>query len=244
MPESTAHPSSPPETPDLALILAERRAMTGSLASTIAHDINNILTVGCASADMLRTTDGLNEEQAELARDISDTFARLVEMSRRLSAIGRAGTKADLAPGDLRQVAEATLAAAGHDPRFRGCQLDLEPGEAVPLHLNAVMMKNVLMKLLVNAAEALPGQGRILVRVRRDAYSAFLEVHDSGPGIPQDLRVRVFEPFYTTKEGREGLSLLAVLGGAKMHRGRAIALESPLGGACFRLTLPLDKPAA
>ena len=221
------------------LLLMEQRAMTGSLAGTIAHDMNNILTVGCASAEMLRHTEGLNNEQAELAHDIHQSFTRMTELTRRLSTMGRAGTKGELAPGELRAFLQEETAFILQHRLLQGCTLHLEAPEAIPMPMSRPFLQQMLLNLLLNAAQAMNGQGRIEVRLRRDKNSAVLEVHDSGPGIPEDQRSLVFDAFYTTKPDGHGLGLLSAKAAVQVHRGRIIIQDSPLGGACFRITFPL-----
>lgn len=227
-----------------ALLLTERRAMAGSLASSIAHDMNNILTVGCASAEMLVHSKGLDGDQMELARDINDSFNRMVDMTRRLSAMGRTGTRGDLQPGDLREVLENEITFARHHLRLRGCQIDLKAPEPITIRLHVPMLQQMLVNLLLNAADAMKGKGHIEVHLRKDKFAAIVEVHDSGPGIPAEEREHVFEAFYTTKPDGNGLGLLSVKAAAQMHRGRVVVIESPLGGACFRISMPLENPPA
>ena len=225
------------------LFRLERRAMTGSLASTIAHDINNILTVGCASGDMLNSTEGLDAEQLELVKEINDSFSRLAEMARRLSTAGRIGIRADLQPSDLREVVTQAVEAIRQRPLFAPHQVELVAEQPVPMRLYAPMIHRLLDCLLTNAAEALAGTGRIQVQVRKETYSIVLEVHDSGPGVPAEQRAQIFDPFYTTKENHEGLGLLAAKAATQMHRGRMVVVDSPLGGLGIKITIPIEKPA-
>lgn len=225
-----------------ALLRMEQRAMAGSLAGTMAHDMNNILTVGCASAEMLRHTQGLDPEQTELARDIQETFKRIAELTRRLTNMGQAGTQGERHPGELRRFLTTELAFARQHDQLRHCELRLEAPEEIPLRLNEPFLQQMILNLLVNAAQAMNGKGLIEVRLRREHKTAILEFHDSGPGIPEDQRPLVFDAFYTTKPEGHGLGLLSVKAAVQMHRGRVVALASPLGGACFRITLPLDPP--
>ncbi len=224
-----------------ALIMTERRAMAGSLASTVAHDMNNILTVGCASAELLMLGDKLDTDQKELVQDINDSFKRMMELAKRLSSMGRAGTKSSLEPGDLRQVLEEEVGFARHHDRLRQCQIKLDAAESITLPMNPAILQHMLLNLLLNAAEATQGKGQIEVRLRRERSAAVVEVHDNGPGIPTEQRERIFDAFYTTKENGQGLGLLSVKAAAQMHRGRALAIESPLGGACFRVNLPVES---
>jgi signal transduction histidine kinase len=226
-----------------ALIMTERRAMAGSLASTVAHDMNNILTVGCASAELLLLGNKLDTDQKELVQDINDSFKRMMELAKRLSSMGRAGTRSELQPGDLRQVLEDEVNFARHHERLRPCQIKLDAPESVQMPMNAAILQHMIFNLLLNAAEATQGKGQIEVRVRRERSAAIVEVHDNGPGVPVDQRERIFDAFYTTKSDGQGLGLLSVKAAAQMHRGRALVIESPLGGACFRVNLPLEPTA-
>jgi two-component system NtrC family sensor kinase len=97
----------------------------------------------------------------------------------------------------------------------------------------------MLINLVLNAAEATGPGGRIDVRLTGDGAEARLEVHDDGPGIPEERRPGIFEAFETTKPDGTGLGLFSVQHIAEVHGGRAEALASELGGACFRVSLPV-----
>ena len=107
------------------------------------------------------------------------------------------------------------------------------------------LVVQALDNLIVNAAEATDGQGRIQVHLRKpSARVAVIEVHDDGPGVPDDLRHRVFETLYTTKSHGTGLGMVAVRGCASAHHGTVDIDRSHLGGALFRLTLQPMEPRA
>ena len=228
----------------MALIMTERRAMAGTLASTIAHDMNNILTVGCASSELLTLGKSLTPDQQELVNDINDSFKRMMDLAKRLSTMGRAGTKISLRPCDLCKVVQEEVAFARRHERLKKCQIQVEAPDPITVPLHPPIFQHLLLNLLLNAADATQGEGRIEVKLRQERSSAFLDVHDSGPGIPPEERDRIFDPFYSTKPNGQGLGLLSVKASAQMHRGRVVVLESPLGGACFRVSLPLENPAA
>jgi signal transduction histidine kinase len=109
--------------------------------------------------------------------------------------------------------------------------------------VNPITLHRSVLNLVLNAADAVEGRGIIEVRLSASGPQAVLEVHDNGPGIPEDQRRRIFEAFYTTKAMGTGLGLLSVKACADEHHGHVEVLSSPLGGALFRLTLPLaPKP--
>lgn len=227
-----------------ALVVAERRALAGVLASTLAHDMNNILTVGVATADLLRHQQGMTPEQAEMVGDLVDTFDRLTSITRRLSSLGRDGLRADLVPGDLSAVIREEMGFALRHARLRRCRINLRTEDSIPLLLSPCLLQQMLMNLLLNAAEAAGQDGAIEVHVRREGEQAVIEVHDSGPGIPEQQRDRIFEAFYTTKPKGGGLGLLSVKAAAQAHRGRITILKSHLGGACFRVEFPAQPVTA
>lgn len=227
-----------------ALLAAERRAMAGAFASSVAHDMNNIMTVGVATTDLLLGQKSLTPDQRAMLRDIEATFARMGELTQRLSLTGRASLRGDLQQADLVAVLREELAFARRHARLRSCSITLLGATTLTLQICPLAIQQMLVNLLLNAAEAAGERARIEVRVTRDGDRAIVEVHDNGPGIPADLRAGIFEAFYTTKAQGRGLGLMSAKAAVQIHRGRIEALESPLGGACLRMALPIRSQAA
>jgi len=101
----------------------------------------------------------------------------------------------------------------------------------------------MLLNLILNAADATHGRGRIDVRLRRAEDMAILEVNDDGPGVPAERRGAIFDAFYSSKAHGTGLGLLTVKVTAEEHGGAVEVETSDLGGACFRVRLPRERPA-
>jgi len=95
-----------------------------------------------------------------------------------------------------------------------------------------------LSNLLRNAAKAMVGRGAIEVRVTGDGRGMAITIADHGPGIPQEMRQRVFEPYFTTKRDGTGLGLALVRQTLEAHGGTITAGETPGGGATFSIVLP------
>ncbi len=118
-------------------------------------------------------------------------------------------------------------------------------GEVPPVRCQPTLLGQALVNLVVNAADALrdrPG-ARLCVRTRRLDGHALIEVQDNGPGVPADLRERIFEPFFSTKgAGGNGLGLWISAEIARLHGGELTLTEAPAGGSIFRLSLPLTPP--
>ena len=106
------------------------------------------------------------------------------------------------------------------------------------------MLQSAILKLALNALEAMPRGGRLVVTSFTGAAGLELEVADSGPGLNDEVRRRAFEPFFTTKSGAHGLGLAVVHRLAEAHGGDVVATNCPEGGAAFTLRIPLHTARA
>jgi len=108
----------------------------------------------------------------------------------------------------------------------------------------------VILNLVLNALQILPNDGSVVVRTAIETEELIVEVADNGPGIPAEIRPRVFDPFFTTREEGMGLGLTVVQQIIKGHSGTITVRESSQGGASFRCTFPClpegeaDEPTA
>lgn len=220
-----------------ALLVADRQAIPGLLAASIAHDFNNVLTVVIAGLDALRE-EVTDRAARDVLDDVSTAAHRGSELARRLSRVGRG-----LAAGDARKIDVAATVSETVDllrlhtkARRRELRLDVEgPIEATA---HPPLVQQIVTNLVVNALDATPERGRVLVRARHVDGAVQLEVHDDGPGVPAEARTKLFDPFYTTKAHGTGLGLLSVRTCAEMHGGSVeVASSDELGGACFRVLL-------
>jgi two-component system NtrC family sensor kinase len=116
-------------------------------------------------------------------------------------------------------------------------------GDLPPVECIRSQIDQVLLNLLANAAQAIPGQGAITIETRREDDAALLVVSDTGPGIPHDVIGRIFDPFFTTKPVGEGtgLGLSISYQIIKKHGGDIRADSPPDGGAVFTVRLPLAR---
>ncbi len=122
-----------------------------------------------------------------------------------------------------------------------GVEVSVEVEEGIPhVFVDAQQMRQVLMGLCLNAAEAMPGGGRVSVRARREAAGnrIVIEVSDTGPGIDAETMPRIFEPFFSTKSAGRGMGLAAIRGIVENHDGEIRAESRPGEGATFTVVLP------
>ena len=115
-------------------------------------------------------------------------------------------------------------------------------GEDVSVTADGQLMRATVLNLLLNAAQAMAGQGQIVVRTSRHNGNAMLQIRDTGPGIPEDLRDQIFEPFFTTKARGGGLGLPIARRTVELHGGSLTLECPPEGGTVVTMTLPI-RPA-
>lgn len=225
-----------------AMLLAEQRAMAGVFAASIAHDMNNLLVIFRSEVAALR--DGIMPGP-EAVKHLDLAGQSLRALARRLMDLGRDAVGAAVETVDLGRECRDLVGLARKHQRASECTLETEVTAGMRLPVKAVLLRQALLNLLLNAADATGGTGRILIRACPRDGAACIEVHDNGPGIPESVREKLFTPFYTTKEQGGGLGLLSVRMCVEEHGGSvAVETSSILKGACFRLLLPLAPPPA
>jgi signal transduction histidine kinase len=135
------------------------------------------------------------------------------------------------------------VAIARKHPDTRFSRISIPEIPALSLVLNRVLLEEAILNLLINAAQATGPNGRIELRVRREADHVLLAVHDDGPGVPEDQIESIFDPCFTTKPNGSGIGLVAVKAFAASCGGSIAVSKSPLGGALFEIRIPRDEKA-
>lgn len=192
-----------------ALIAREKMAVIGRFAAGMAHEVRNALVPMSLLDDVADALppDCPSREDIELMQDALDRLRLLVEEVG-LLARGQAAPL-QLAERDLSRTVDAVLALMRCDPVVRQHQLVVQAGPVAPFRYDDGRLKQVLINLVHNAAQALPAPGDIVVRFGpdpQDAEQVLIEVQDKGRGIPPEALSDIWQPFYTTK-GAEGSGL-------------------------------------
>lgn len=221
-----------------AMVIADRRAMAGVMASSVAHDVNNVLTMVLHELDRLGRLQELGPEGREACGNLEQAAEHLKDLVRLLTDVGRRSSVHDRTQLDLALFAGRALQLASTHRRIRTCRTELVTEFPVSIFASPVVVEQMLFNLLLNAAEATGGQGHIQVRLTRRGVCQALEVHDNGPGVPPERRAELADPFRSAKHGRAGLGLVSVKACAEACAGHVVIEDSPLGGACFRIVLP------
>lgn len=241
------------ETMQAQLTFADRLAVVGTLAAGVAHEVNNPLTYVIANLEVLlavipaaEATDKAREQWLQLAAEALDGSLRIRNIVGDLRLLSRN----EVPPKhrvELARVVDTALRLSSPSLRLH-TQVNTEdraPGLAVMGDEGRLVQ--VLVNLLVNAAQALPEERMDVncvqvVIAKDDQGRAVLEVTDNGPGIPVELRDRIFDPFFTTKPRGEGTGLgLSVCHGIVADLGGSIDVRSVEGlGTTFRLVFPSE----
>ncbi len=227
------------------VVRAERLATLGELAAGVVHELNNPLTSITVYAEYLvRKLEAAGNDVSDLEklRRIGASAQRILRFSRDLVQYARPSGR-DLEPVDLSAVVRQSVSICEHLVERGGITLDVEVDPELPV-VQAVsgQLEQVLINLITNAVHAVENGGKVVVRAATEGpASVFLEVGDSGPGVPEADRQKIFEPFFTTKpDGKgTGLGLPIVRNIVDQHGGEITVSRSSLGGAAFRVVLPI-----
>jgi signal transduction histidine kinase len=232
------------------LLQTEKLASLGRLAAGVAHEINNPVSFISSNIPPLRSRIAELEgvippERSSLLDEIrefvdimgrgAERTTRIVGDLRTFSRLGQAPFK----PVDLHEGIEVSLRLL--EPRWRGrVEIHRDYADLPEVECDAGQVNQVVMNLLANAFDAIPGEGNVWLRTWCDADTVGFAVRDDGVGIPPDRLEQVFEPFFTTKEiGRgTGLGLAIVHGIVTAHRGRIEVSSRPGEGTTFQVWLP------
>jgi signal transduction histidine kinase len=138
----------------------------------------------------------------------------------------------------LRRLVDEGIAVLKRDESLRGIDVTVDGQDAV-LMADGELIRATLVNLLLNSAQAMAGEGDLAIRISNMGAAATIEIRDSGPGIPADIRAQVFEPFFTTKSRGGGLGLTIARRTAERHGGSLTLECPPEGGTVATLTLPV-----
>jgi signal transduction histidine kinase len=219
----------------------ERLQVIGTMAAGVAHELGTPLGVIAGSAEFLETDQLEPARVRELGRMIGDQARRMTTIIRHLLEFGRRGG-ARRAEVDLDEIVGATVEMMGATARKHGVELRVTPSGSLVARVNASEIEQVLTNLVLNAVQASPAGGVVVVRASVRGDRAAIAIEDRGGGIAADALPRIFDPFFTTKGVGAGTGLgLSVSYGIVRDHGGAIEVESELGrGSVFTVLLPRD----
>ena len=235
----------------------DRLASLGQLAASVAHEINNPIS-GVLNLSMLMQRilkeDGIPAgrvaEFRKYLTQVTQETTRVGHIVSDLLSFSRRG-KPQRTEADLNRLIRSTVSLVDHKLKLANMALELKLASSLPHVLcDAGQIQQVVLNLVLNAAEAMQAHGAGTVTVEtqagEDGKSVVLSVSDAGEGIPPELLPRIFDPFFTTKSDGKGVGLgLAVSYGiVQAHSGEIEVRSRPGEGTVFTVTLPLQSAEA
>jgi signal transduction histidine kinase len=225
------------------LIQSKKLAAIGTLASGVAHELNNPLNnIYTTSQRLIKRAD--EECPPFLRKSLHDIFSETMRVKKivgELLEFAR-GREPHLRPVELGTLIKGVYRHLGNSVDIKGIKFDvsLQPVEVV-LAADQEQLEQVFINLFMNAAEAMSGEGEIRVKVKEETETVIIRVSDSGKGMSAETLEKIFEPFFTSKDKGTGLGLAIVFNIIQKHGGH-IDVESREGvGTSFIIMLPKNK---
>ena len=213
---------------------SERLATFGQLVGSIGHELRNPLGVIESSLYLLRGRTGDDERVKKHLDRIGDQ----VQLSNQIISGLLDMVRDRPLPRESFPLATLLDRAAEAVPRPPGVTLEISAAEGLSVRGDPVQLRQAVVNLLLNAVQAAGPEGEVRIVSRADEGGLAVDVEDDGPGVPEAVRGRLFEPLITTKEHGNGLGLALVKRVAERHGGTVLHEPRPGGGTRFTLRLP------
>lgn len=211
-------------------------ARIGQMAAMIAHEVKNPLTGISGAISILSRRLGPEAAEQPILTQIQDRINSLHESLEELLVYARP-REPRRRRTPARELVGGTVGMIRADPEVEGIQIVVDVPQ-LDLDVDAQLIQQALVNLLLNSAHAMGPAGSIVVRARSMGAMCCVEVVDDGPGIPADLQAQVFEPFFTTRNHGTGLGLATVKRTVERHGGSVTLTCPPQGGTVVSLVLP------
>ncbi len=229
------------------LLHSAKQAAVGELAGGVAHEVNNPLQIILSRVQLMLIQHPEAGRLSDDLRLIEHNVRRISRIIRALLGFARNNSQSEgWGAYDLAQAVQQACTLVRHQLTLHLIEVEVDcPADLPRLQGNVGELEQVFLNLILNAQNAMPKGGRLLIAVRRDAELVELRFTDSGGGIPPANLDRIFEPFFTTRSSLGGTGLgLAVSQRIVTNHGGTLSVESPPGqGATFIVRLPLQPPA-
>ena len=225
------------------LELSRRLAAIGRLTAGVGHEVKNPINAIVVHLELLRNKLGDSDHRAMRHLEVIESeIQRLDRVVQTLVDFSRP-VELQLKEQDLRRVVSAVLmlASAELETRDIHVQSDL-PDRPVLAKVDADLLKQALLNVVLNGAQAMAEGGKLEVRLAEDGRMALLSIHDQGGGIPPDIRDKIFDLYFTTKKDGSGIGLAMTYRIVELHNGSIEVQSDAIHGTTFILRFPLNSP--
>lgn len=236
------------ETAQTQLVRSERLASVGQLAAGLAHEIGNPIAAMQGMTDLILEGDLAPDQRLDFTRRIRTETDRINRIIRDLLDFARPSTSSRQSgqPANVEAAVNETVTLVSPQPIMRQVRICLDVYPDLPrVSIEHGELMQVILNLVLNAAAACKDGGRVELEARRQGDVVRIVVQDDGPGVPEAMRDKIFEPFVTSKDVGEGTGLgLSVCRGLVEANGGRIDLEPSLRGARFCVELGVAPEAS
>jgi two-component system sensor kinase FixL len=212
----------------------------GEMAAVIAHEVKNPLAGIRGAIQVVASRAPEGDQHVHILKEIISRIDSLDAMIKDLLLFARPPSL-KRTTADVVSLVKATVELLDQDPLLRDVKVNVK-GTAPPLSADVGMMKIVFQNVLINSAHAMRGNGRIDVTIAAVDSRCDIAFADTGPGIPEDIRDKIFTPFFTTKSRGSGLGLPTAKRLVEAHGGEIAVTCPPGGGTTVVVRLPLAPP--
>lgn len=226
------------------LVQSEKLSTVGKLTAQLSHELNNPICNIQNCVEVLSRPAISREETIEYVQLIRDEVSRMAKLTRQLLDFHRP-SKEEFRPTNLNAIADNVLRMSAPQLDSKRVRLAREFANDLPeLWGDADQLKQVLLNLVLNATDAMPGGGTLTIRTRGEDEHVVLEASDTGVGMDSATREKIFDAFFTTKSevAGVGLGLFVCYRIVRLHGGLIDVRSSPGGGSTFTIKLPI-RPA-
>jgi len=227
------------------LLDSERLATIGRMASSISHDLRHPMTAIMANAEFL-SEDHLDARQREeLYQEIRIAVEQMTDLVDSLLEFSRAGSQLHPVYASIEKVAQRAIRTIRSRPEFNCVNVSLSSEGRDEAWFDPKKMERVFHNLLLNACEAIaPDSGNVVVDIRAANQNVEIRVSDNGPGIAENVRERLFQPFVSYgKENGTGLGLTVTQKIVQDHGGEVVVETTSTGHTVFKVVLPVQGSA-
>jgi signal transduction histidine kinase len=223
------------------LELSRRLAAIGRLTAGVGHEVKNPINAIVVHLELLRNKLGGSDVKAMRHLEIIESeIQRLDRVVQTLVDFSRP-VELQLKEQDLRRVVSAVLMLASAELETRNVHVQSDlPDRPVMAKVDADLLKQALLNVVLNGAQAMAEGGKLEVRLAEDGRMALLSVHDQGGGIPNDVRDKIFDLYFTTKKDGSGIGLAMTYRIVELHNGSIEVESDATNGTTFILRFPLN----
>jgi signal transduction histidine kinase len=227
------------------LEVSRRLAAIGRLTAGVGHEVKNPINAIVVHLELLRSKMPADASAARHLEIIQSEIHRLDRVVQTLVDFSRP-VELQLRDHDLREIVSSVLMLASVELETRNVTVTSElPKGPVNIRADADLLKQAILNIVLNGAQAMPNGGELCVRLAGDARTAILKIEDHGEGIPNEIRDRIFDLYFTTKREGSGIGLAMTYRILQLHHGQ-LDVESKVGkGSTFTLripAIPLSEP--